>query len=423
MKNNLVKLSLVICLVLIACPAAALNQWTVMLYLVSDDSESTSLVKSHIQSLNDMAAIAGNPGKFEVVVQIDAPKGFSIFGDSPAGGAFRLDPGPNGKWRNVKDLGEVNMGSPYCLWEFLKWTAKEHPAKQYALFVAGHGSGIFSWRGDGNVNSDNPGLVRFDPDKFVGYDDTDDDCLTIFETEAVLQAFKDKLAGGRALDLLVLDSCLPGAIEALYQLREVVTLMVSSPSTTVIGGMPYPGIVSMLRKNPMIADEEFGEQIAKMYVQKVGRTWGGRDEVMGVYRPKESAALAGALNQLSVELSRAKKENPAFSIKDLTTYGGKKRYWDIGRLLKSIIDGKTSLSGISQPSQITTLAQEAYDSLKASRVTAWYSGDFADKKVSGVSVAWPEKSEYVKWRNFYRALQFSQDTRWDEFLDTWLGVK
>lgn len=401
-------------------PAQALNEWTVMLYLVSDDSKDETMSQSHIALLNKLAPIAAKSPGYEVVVQIDPPPGVSLSAKSTqkAGGAFLLEPGQSAKWNIAQELGEVNMGSPYSLWNFMKWTTQKHPAKRYALFVAGHGSGIFSWRGEGNVSSANPGFVDFNPDRFVGYDDTDNDCLTIFEVKAVLDAFKMKLTGGRPLDALVLDSCLPGAIEALFQFRDLIRIMVSSPSTTLIGGMPYGAIITKLAANPVMETEEFGGMVAENYVRNKD---GARDEgeVMGVYKPAETKSLVSALDQLAIELISAKRDGGKLSFKNMTTYGGKNRYWDLGRFLRSISEGATDLSQIPQGSRIKVLAGEALEALKTSRITTWYSGGHAQQKVSGLSIAWPEKDEYAEWQKFYQALDFAQATHWDEFLNAW----
>ncbi len=401
-------------------PAQALNEWTVMLYLVSDDTGSKAMIDSHIAMLNKVGPAAGKAPQYEVVVQIDAPPGFSISSKSTQkpGGGFLLEPTQDGKWNIAKELGELNMGNPYSLWSFMKWTVEKHPAKRYALFVAGHGSGIFSWRGDGNANSARPGFVDFDPSRFVGYDDTDDDCLTIFEVRAVLEAFKTRLAGGRELDALVLDSCLPGAIEALYQFRDVLEIIVSSPSTTLIGGMPYAAVVAKLAANPAMTTEEFGGMVAESYVKnKNGARAEG--EVMGVYKPAETKSLVGALDQLSIELLNAKQGGIKLSFKNMTTYGGKNRYWDLGRFLRSITEGGCDLSQVAQGARIRALAGEALEALKASRITTWYSGGHADQKVSGLSIAWPDKAEYGEWQAFYKALDFANATHWDEFLTAW----
>lgn len=421
MRHLFCTLLAVVLMLATALPVLALNQWTVMLYLVSDDNESTSMVESHLETINALAPKAGVAGQYEVVVMIDAPKGYTLVSKAknPSGG-FLLEPGTNGKWNIAEELGEVNMGSPANLWRFLKWATTKHPGRQTALVIAGHGSGIFSWRGTGGVNAANPGAVEFDPGRFVGYDDTDNDCLTVFEIRAVLEAARDRLNSGRPLDVLIFDSCLPGCIEALYQLRDCGKLLVSSPSTTLIGGMPYGKILRALAGKLEMGIEEFGQAVAKAYLDRVVEM-GGDDEVMGVFRPAEAKTLVGPLDQLAIQLVRA-REQKKLSVKNLTTFGGKNRYWDLSRILRSLADGATDLSGLDNAEAIKTLAREAAEALKASRVTTWYSGAFAENKIGGLSISWPEKDEYAKWRPFYKALDFAKDTHWDEFIDVWNGL-
>ena len=405
----------------LATPASALNEWTVMLYWVSDEKESTALIKSHISSLKSLVAKAAAPGAHEVVVLFDGPPGYSAVDGKDADGGFRLEP-QNGAW-NIERLGELNMGSPYTLWTFLKWTAEKHPAKRYALFIGGHGSGIFSWRGPGGVNDLNPGQVDFSPDRFVGYDDSNNDCLTVFEVQKVLEAFKTKSNAGRKLDVLVLDSCLPGGLETLFQFREVIGLLVSSPSTTLIGGMPYPRIVSELAANVKVSAEDFSKAIAKAYLEKV-ITMSNDGEVMAVYATEKVQELAFALDQLSLQLISAQTETgKRASIKNLTTFGGKNRYWDLGRLLTSLSEGNADVGPAKNVAAIKTLAQEALDLIKTNRITTWYSGSYADNKIAGLSIAWPEKEEWQKWQKFYQTLDLSKATHWEDFLNTWHGLR
>ncbi len=418
--SNRIFLSLLLILAL-AAPAAALNEWTVMLYWVSDDDESTALIKSHIASLKSLLSKASAPNSHDVVVLFDGPRGYAAVDGKDSDGGFRLE-AQNGKW-NIERLGEVNMGSPYTLWNFIRWAAEKHPARHYALFIGGHGSGIFSWRGPGGVNDLTPGIVDFSPDRFVGYDDSDNDCLTVFEVQKVLEAFKAKSNAGRKLDLLVLDSCLPGGLETLYQLRDVIGILVSSPSTTLIGGMPYPRIVTDLAARVSVTAEEFGKAIAKAYLDKVV-TMSNDSEVMAVYSTEKAQELAFAVDQLALQLIAAQTETgKRAGIKNLTTFGGKNRYWDLGRLLKSIAEGNADIGPAKNAAAVKTLAGEALELMKTNRITTWYSGSYADNKIAGLSIAWPEKEEWQKWLRFYQALDLAKNTHWDEFLTTWHGMR
>lgn len=410
MKKCLVLFSFVLFFATFCTPVHALNNWTVMLYFVSDDTESNAMTEAHITAINGLAQLGNRPNDYEMVVLFDRPKE----------GAWRFT-FENGKCNVDSKMGQTNMGSPYTLWNFLKYSTEKHPAKQYALIIAGHGSGIFSWRGTGGVKDPNPGTVDFNPDKFVAYDDTDNDCLTVFEIQSVLEAFKSKLNAGKTLSLLSFDSCMPGSIEALYQLSHSTEVMVSSPETTLIGGVPYKEILSQLAANSTQAAEDFGKAIAKGYVQHAN-SMANRGEVSGVFRPALSEKIVGAVDILSIELLKAWQSGNKAAFKNLMTYGENKRYWDLGTVLKSIVAGNTDVSGLTNGSAIKQAAQDALDAIKNSNVTTWYSGKFADNKVAGLSIAWPEKKDYVTWHKFYKALALSKTTHWDEFLDAYFGI-
>ena len=60
----------------------------------------------------------------------------------------------------VQDLGEVNMGSPNSLENFIQWGKINYPANKYALILWDHGSGI--------VFGGSPGGVCWDDS--AGYD-------------------------------------------------------------------------------------------------------------------------------------------------------------------------------------------------------------------------------------------------------------
>ncbi|MBI3039738.1 hypothetical protein HYY75_11960 [bacterium] len=406
----------------------ALNEWTFICYLVGDDNKSASMVDSHVEALNRMASVGSRKPEYEVLVQFDRPKDSAgIFrwlnlGHNDKSGAIRCT-FEQGKWNVVEKLGEVNMGSPYTLWNCLKWATKISPAKRYFLIIGGHGSGIFSWRGAGAVSSNKPGAVEFDPSKFVAYDDTDNDCLTLFELAAVFSAFKERLNNGRKLDLVAFDSCMPGAIETLYQLRDLCEVIAGSPSTSLIGGMNYKAIVQTISKNPKISAESLGQEVAKTYLESVSR-WGTSGEIMGVWRTSKVQELAFSISNFAIEMITGVKEKGKFKIPNLTMYGGKNRYWDIGRITKSIFNGNVDLSGLSNGSILKQLAGEILEEAKACTVTVWYSGSFLADKVGGLSIAWPDEKEYREWQAFYKALDFSQATKWDEMLDLWvLGQK
>ncbi len=387
----------------------ALNDWTVLIYMVSDD-DKMDLQEANLKNVRDMT-LSGPPAGCDVLVIEDKSKKpggsfisnlFSFLGkkDDVDSGASIFSIKKNDVIVEKK-LGEANMGSPYVLWDFLKFAAEKHPAKRYSLIFNSHGSGIFSWRGTGGTSSPKPGAVDFNPERFVAYDETDNDCLTVFEITAVLKAFREKLNSGRKIDLMAFDACLPGSIEAMYQFRESCEVMVGSADTTSITGFPYGRIIRQLGGAVPTTPAQFAQAMSQAGLSR-----------MGFWNLTRAQELVFSFNNLVLEVEKARKEvGTGFKFKPSQEYGSKARYWDLGDLLENL----SSPPQCKNAAVIKQMAGEVREALKSCGVV----GD----RIAAVSIAWPTAEEYKKFHAFYKALDFAQATKWDEYLDFDLGVK
>lgn len=394
-------------LLLAPLPTFALNEWTVLVFMVNDDDDA-ALENANLRNVAEMARIGATPG-VDILLQIDGRAGggsgsswFSgLFGgnknDMTYSGGSRWSLQGN-KFVNEQKLGEVNMGSPMVLWEALKWAAQKHPARHYYLIINSHGSGVFSWRGIGGTSSANPGKVEFDPSRFVAYDDHDQDCLTVFELEAVLHAFTERLNGNRRLDIVGFDACLPASIEVTHQFRESFDFMVGSADTTPINGFNYRAVLQRLKQEPTIKAENLAAFSAKSNGQPT----------MGAWRMDKAGPLTFAFNNLAMEILKAQDEDGSkFSVSGMASYGGKDRYWNLFNLCDALQGGRSTLSGAANAHQIKQMAVEVIEALNAIRLTS----------TGALSVVWPTPADYKSFHAFYKALAFARDAKWDEVLD------
>lgn len=118
------------------------KRWTFMVYMDADGDLETY----GILNMNQMEVV-GSGAHVNIVAQLDRAPGFDA---------------TNGDWTEtrrylvlrdedmqtihstvVESLGEVDMGRPEPLREFIAWAASRYPAERYALVVWNHGSG---WR-------------------------------------------------------------------------------------------------------------------------------------------------------------------------------------------------------------------------------------------------------------------------------------
>jgi len=413
-------------------PVLAINEWTVIIYMVNDGKSGDALEQANFKNLSRMKYYgAGNQA--EIIVQMDGmADGSSDEQKLNYKGVSRL--------RIEKDkiidegvLGEKNMGDPHTLWECLEWARQKHPAKHYALIINSHGSGVFTWYGTGSTSSSNPGEVIFNPDRnkeekrnkilsrlmgnrtanlqnaarnngrFVAYDTTDKDALTVFEVAKVLETFS--LRHNHKIDLVGFDACMPGSIEVLYELKDACTYMVGSPETTPINGFGYEAMARMFARNGTVSAEEFAVKMAEDL----------NDRRIGAWRVADAQQIAFALNNLSMQLLEAMNETgKSFGLSSISAFGGQERYWDLLKIADSFARENSKLNDASNAPAIKQLAKELLATIESARLT----------RNGTISLVWPGKDEYKKFRNFYKALSISKDYKWDEVLDQReLGLK
>jgi probable HAF family extracellular repeat protein len=190
--------------------------WTVMVYLDSD----TNLITFTTQIFNHLELVADNP--YVRVVTLWDPPGQN---DS-AYYAIQYD-------TNLKRLadyttnidyfpqGELNMGDPNTLANFIAWARTNYPARHYALILADHGTGL-----NGSMKDDqNPS-----------------DLLTVKEMGTALNAATS--SGKNKIDVFEEYACLMGMLEDSFQVRNYVNYYVASENEMWADAAPFNLTVS-----------------------------------------------------------------------------------------------------------------------------------------------------------------------------------
>ncbi len=145
------------------------------------------------------------------------------------------------------DFGELNMGQPLTLQDFLTWGIARFPARRYMVVLSNHGG---SWFKESHAV---PNELDYDePDKAICYDGGDG--LNMYELEYVFRDIK-ALAGGK-LDVIWYQGCLMGAVEVAAISKDYFDYMVAHE--TVRYGSEntnkFPNVVQYLRTNPAAVD-------------------------------------------------------------------------------------------------------------------------------------------------------------------------
>lgn len=194
--------------------------WTIAVYLDGDnDLEKFSLI-----DLNEMEMGIG--GRVNVVVLVDRAQGYDTSDGDWTDARVYLVSADSDKSRIASEViaapGEINMGDPAVLEQFLATTIRNFPAKRTALVLWNHGGGWAVHAMDHGIPGEKHGT----------------DHLTLPELSTSLgRALGD--AGLERLDIIGFDMCLMAQFEVAAELAPYGEVLVASQATEPGDGWPY----------------------------------------------------------------------------------------------------------------------------------------------------------------------------------------
>ncbi len=196
-------------------PSASSETWTVLVYMMAD----TNLEPFALDDLAEMAAV-GSSSRMNILALVDRHPGYAV------GGVGNL-----GDWEDAKVLyvardefievtepvGEINMGDPNVLADFIEFGIGAYPADNYAVIMWDHGAG---WPG-------------------MGPDETDgEDVLTLAEIEFGLAEGLARTGVGQ-VDFVGFDACLMATYEVASAMDGLADYMLASQELEPGHGWDY----------------------------------------------------------------------------------------------------------------------------------------------------------------------------------------
>jgi len=156
----------------------------------------------------------------------------------------------------IKNLAEVNMGSPDTLTNFINWTITSFPAEHYALVMWDHGSGFKGLCEDANGVSGTP------------TNPPPTDSLTMVELKSALSNAMAET--GVKINLIGFVACLMQMTEVAYQIRDYGNVLVASEEVMRADiGWPFDYILANLTESSDMDEVEFSEAIVYDYCRIV----------------------------------------------------------------------------------------------------------------------------------------------------------
>ena len=385
-------------------------KWTFMVYLDADNN----LEYAGNDDFLEMAGVGSSPD-VNIVVQLDRTAGHdNTYGDWTGTRRFLIQKNDTPATTPLEDLEEANMGHPDTLRDFVLWAVQNYPAQHYALSIWNHGAG---WRKLIEEKLQPRALASRAGEegvtlRTVAFDDTDNDVLYMSEVQSALQATEVKL------DVVGFDACLMGMVEVAYALRNVANHVVGSEWVEPGDGWPYDTILTELISTPTLD----GRKLSDVIVTQYGLAYSGRNGI--TQSSVDVAELNNVVSKIDAFAAAMNAEWPALQ----TAHGNTISYhpwgastWgiDLWHFADNVYNGVTSAA-------IKNTALDLKNAIDAFVVEEHHSSD--QNGSHGVAIYFPptqatfnndpDHTGYMQGNPYY-PVDFVNDHKWDEFLQTY----
>lgn len=367
------------------------KEWTFMVYLCADNN----LEYFDYLDIKEMEQVGSNDN-VNIIVQWDRTGNDSSV-DWAGCRRYYINKDENNSSAVVSTavqvMGDVNMGSPTTLSDFITWGMTNYPAEKYAVILWDHGSG---WRGRswGDAIS-----------KDICMDDTSGDVLTQAELRT---AFSQVTSGGSSkIEILGFDACLMAMTEVVYDVKAYGNYAVASEALIPGRGWPYTPILQNLTANPTQGGASFGAAIVNAYANY----YSSDDTTLSSVDLTKMDALAVAVNNFANQANAVMATEGA-TLKaccDTTQNydSGYSDFRDLGVFAEKV---QAQATDADLQNTAAALATAVSNAVAANGTTGSYSNS------RGLTIWLPNSLQYANYEATYKTLQLSQDTSWDEFL-------
>ncbi len=228
---------------LVPVDTSNLPEWTIIVYSDADDD---ILEEDLWFDVNEMEMVGSN-AQMNIVVQIDRAEGY-FDGDGNWTDTRRFLITQDSDLFSitspvVESIGEVDMGNPQTLVDFVSWSIKNYPAKKYALIMSDHGGG---W--DGGFSDIQSGSS-----------------LSLPEIVGAIQQVQQNM-GGQKFEVIGFDACLMGMVEVYGALYPYSNFMIASEETIPATGWSYAAWLGQLAQNPTMDGRGVSQAVISTYI-------------------------------------------------------------------------------------------------------------------------------------------------------------
>ncbi|MBK9178063.1 MAG: hypothetical protein IPM45_00585 [Acidimicrobiales bacterium] len=248
--------------------------WTFLVYQIAD----TDLEPFALLDLMEMAQVGSQDG-LNIVSLVDRAEGYAEGEvlNLPEFTSSKLVEVAPGELVEKDDLGELDMGDPATLADFIEYGVTNYPAEHYALVLWDHGAG---WPG-------------------VGPDESSGDVLDLADLD---QALADGLqrAGLASFDLLGFDACLMATYEVAATAQPYASYLLASQELEPGHGWDYASL-QVLADDPSADAVTLGTALADGFLAQGVAEGQDAEITLSLVDLSQVPALDEAVGGLSVD--------------------------------------------------------------------------------------------------------------------------
>ncbi|NHJ87493.1 MAG: hypothetical protein FK734_18675 [Asgard group archaeon] len=221
--------------------------WTIMVYLDGDNN----LEEAAIDDFEELELGYVADAYINVIVLIDRHYQYDASNEDWTGARYyQIQPNESPIIDSIllADLGEVDMGDPLILQNFIEYCFINFPAQNYLLDIWDHGAGVY-----GCCSDETSGTI-----------------LRINELQSGINTACSNR--GERINIVSFDCCLMNMIELSYELRTYCDYLVASEESIPFNGYNYKGILDELFLNVSLTPLELGKIIVDIYHETYSNT-------------------------------------------------------------------------------------------------------------------------------------------------------
>lgn len=372
--------------------------WTFMVYLDADYPGEAQNDSAGINTFLNIADV-GSSYQVNMLVQMDSGvwTGDTRFGNWTGCKRFYVTTNMTPTAGNaILDLGEVDMGDPATLTDFVNWTMNDYPADHYCLVLWDHGAGFMG----------------------ICEDTTNNDYLSMSKLSQALDGLP------AVIDVIFNDACDMSMIEVAYQIKDYANIMVGSEALGYSPG-PYNWYLSDLTSKPSMTPSELATKVVNDYIDwcNYERASGHSEEIqnatLSAIDLTRITPLSAAIDDFALELKN--EETPynqeiSWARNQTEEYpgpyaGNTSCYVDLYDFAQLI---NTSTYQNSVGKELPNTAGQVMTAINESMIVA---ENILFPNSHGLAIFLPiNEAMYRSFENEYEKTNFAIDTSWNEFL-------